>query len=373
MSDSKRAFDFSRGNMWTADPNELVIIGGAILGDTERGPHDTADGPEHMLYDRRIEKPLDEAFILNIDAHGVLEPVLVTKINDRPVIVAGRRRVRGARAANQRRAQRGEPLIKVEFKMARQKGNGLLGAMRSENEAREDDSPLAKLENIKEMLARGVSQEDVAVNFCLSPEYVAQLLNFDNVATDEVKAALQSGRMSLRAAAELARVKDPDKQRAALASYTEIVAAGDTTRGKRVGTLRAAQAARAQAEGKPAPKGAGKAEKPAKGTQGASGAKPAAPSGKPAPTSQGGLIPTRRELSALLRELAERTDVENEAAVFLDDARAGEKKPTIKGKQIDLSHVEGAWAIGVAEGLKLAMGKCEDKELLKLLAKAVRA
>lgn len=372
-SSSKKAFSFQRDSVYMVDPNEVCIIGGAaILPDAERGPLDTGHKEgEHELWDQRLRDVMTEAEVLNTDAFGVIEGITIRKEGDLAVVIDGRRRVRRARVVNARRIASGQMPIKIKASVSKSKD--AMGVMISANEIRQEDSPLVKLEKLKAYMGRGASVADTAVAFGLSPEYVAQLVAFDETCTDEVKAALNDGQLSLRAAAELARIKDPDKQREALAGYRTIVASGEASKGKRVGTLRAAQAARAQAEGKPEPKAGGKAGKPSKGKQAAAGAKADGKPEKAAPTSQGGLIPTRREMSGLLRELGERTEVENEAAVLLDDARGGAKKPTIKGQTIDLSHIEGAWAIGVAEGLRLALGKCEDKELLKLLAKAARA
>ena len=131
----RRSFDFSRGNLWSIDPNELCIIGGNVLSEEEHGPLDTADGPEHDLFDERVSEALTEEFVNSIDAHGVDTPILIVRVENpdtgdvTAVVIAGRKRVRAARVVNKRRKKRGEPLIKVDCKLKRAAGSALLAAM----------------------------------------------------------------------------------------------------------------------------------------------------------------------------------------------------------------------------------------------------
>lgn len=215
---SKKAFDLSRNSIYVADPQDLRIVGGGkLLDGPERGKLDTVDDPSHPLWDgERLEEPLTEAFIANVDAFGVIVPIVISKDDDAPTVVAGRQRVRAARVVNARRAKRGEPLITVECKMRRTDGNGLMGAMIAENEARKNDEVLGKMAKARKYLARGVSEADVAVTFAISTETLKGWLAFDDNATKTTKQAVASGRVSATAAAELARIKDPEKQDAAL-------------------------------------------------------------------------------------------------------------------------------------------------------------
>lgn len=363
-SSSKKAFDFKRDSIYVVDPLEICIIGGAILPEDERGPLDTAHkAGQHDLYDSRIEDALDPAFVASIDAFGVLEPGLITKDDalDLAVAVDMRQRLRAARKVNVARRASGQVPMKIQVKKVVQKGAALMGVMITANEARKDDSVMVKIAKLKAYVARGVTPEDAAIAFALNPTYVKQLLTFDERASVSVKAAAASGRLSVSAACEIARLDGSEAQDAAL---TEVLTSAPTSpAGGRKATVRAAVAAVTKVKDAGATVGG----KPATTKPAAGGAKPAAPA------TQGGLVPTRRELNGLLRELGVRTEVENEAAVFLDDARAGNAKPTIKGTALDLSHVEGSWLIGVKAGIELALGKCEDKELLKLLAKAAQS
>lgn len=217
-TNNRRGFDFARGNLWSVDPMDLCIIGGRCLSADERGPLDTNDGPTHDLYDERVAEALTEEFVNNIDAHGVDTPILIVKLNDVATVIAGRKRVRAARVVNARRKKRGEPPIKIDAKLKRASGSAILAAMITENEARTDDGILTKIEKLKRLMNRGVSIEDAAVHFNAKIATVKGWLAFEDRATAETKTAARSGRLSASAAAELAKVSDPDKQREKLAS-----------------------------------------------------------------------------------------------------------------------------------------------------------
>lgn len=243
-----RSFDFARGNLWSIDPDDLCIIGGKRLPADERGSIDTDDGPDHDLYDERVAEPLTEEFVNNVDAHGVDTPVLIVKLGDVATVIAGRKRIRAARVVNARRKKRGEPPIKVDAKLKRASGSGLLAAMITENEARTNDGILTKIEKLKRLMNRGVAIDDAAIHFNVSASTVKGWLAFEDNATAETKAAARAGRLSASAAAELAKVVDPDKQREKLA---QVVGTGEKV------SARAARAASRVARGK----GAGVADK----------------------------------------------------------------------------------------------------------------
>jgi hypothetical protein len=216
VRNSKRSFDFARNTMWTIDPDDLCIVGGKAMPAAERGSIDTDDGEEHELYDPRILEPLTEEFILNIDAHGVDTPILIAKIDDVPVVIAGKTRVRAARVVNRRRKSKGEPPLKIDCKIKREKTSQLLAAMIVENENRHDDGIPAKIDKLKKLMGRGVSTEDAAVVFGVKVKTVKGWLAFEDNAITETKKAAEAGRLSHTAAATLARIKDPDEQRAQL-------------------------------------------------------------------------------------------------------------------------------------------------------------
>lgn len=221
---SKKAFDFTRDSIWACDPKtELCIVGGDTLDNAERGDLDVsshdAGGREHPLYDPAIRDALDPALIHNIDAYGVIEPVVITKLDGIAVVVDGRTRVRAARVVNARRYMRGEQPIKVRAVQRRDDEGGLIGVMIAANEGRRRaDDVLAKLAKAKRLIVRGIGHDDVAKTFAVSRATLEGWLALEDHGTDETKRAIADGRVSPTAAAELARVRDPDKQREALAS-----------------------------------------------------------------------------------------------------------------------------------------------------------
>jgi len=227
---SKKAFDFARNTMWTVDPLELRIIGGKKLPTEERGPLDTDDGEEHVLWDKRILEVLEEAFILNIKTHGVDTPILIAKIDGIATVIAGKSRVRAARAANKLRKSAGEPLIKIDCKVKRDGLVGLAGAIIRENEGRRDDDVLAKIEKLKRRMNQGVSLEDCAIDFNVGVSTLKGWLAYEDHAITATKKAVESGKISQTAGATLARIKEPEQQKKALEEMLANTSNGRTSR-----------------------------------------------------------------------------------------------------------------------------------------------
>ena len=67
--------------------------------------------PTHPLFDERSTLPIDEMMVRNIQAFGVLEPVIVTRDAETGdvLVVDGRQRVRHALIANERLSAAGLP------------------------------------------------------------------------------------------------------------------------------------------------------------------------------------------------------------------------------------------------------------------------
>jgi ParB family chromosome partitioning protein len=216
------------------DPLDLVLIGGKALEGDERGPHDTDDGKEHPLWDRRTLEPLEEPFIANIDAYGVHTSIIVTKMDGKPTVIAGRQRVRAARVVNARRKKRGEAPIKVTATTRASSdatderiATTLLGPMTSENEGRRNDGILGKIEKLHRLKERGVSDADAAITFCVSPKTIAAWLAYDEGATKEMKRAVEAGKITISAATDIVRkLGEPEKQNAALEEVLAAVPSG---------------------------------------------------------------------------------------------------------------------------------------------------
>lgn len=240
MSTTKKAFDFARDSVYKADPLDLVLIGGrGVLPDDQLGPLDTEKDESHVLWDPRLYDTMTEEMVRNVDAYGVIVPIVIAKLEDQAVVVDGRQRVRAARLANIRRRERGEPIIKVACTMRRADDTALMGAMVVANEVRHDDDPATKIYKLKRLMARGVALEDAAITFGVSAKIAEAWLRFDDTAIAEVKAAVTSGRIALSAGIELSRLKDPEKQALGLSSSLST-----TPEGGRVTTRTARNAAK---------------------------------------------------------------------------------------------------------------------------------
>jgi ParB family chromosome partitioning protein len=189
---AKQALPGRRGNHFFMRPEDLCVVG-----------HDTADGPEHPLYDERVKHPLDDGMVRNIMFHGVLEPVLVRKDGDVPEVVAGRRRVLHAREANRRLHEQGHEEIEIPVIVRKGTDAAMAGIMISENEIRRDDGPLAKARKAQWLTERGRDLHEIAVYFGVTTQAVKgwlALMDCDDV----VLQAVEDGELSATAAAQLA-------------------------------------------------------------------------------------------------------------------------------------------------------------------------
>jgi len=216
---SKKAFNLARDSVYVADPiTDLRIIGGLILSKDEQGDLDTEPDPAHPLTDlRRLKKALPEPFLANIAHRGVDTPIQIVKLDDVATVVEGKSRVRAARVANRERAKRGEPLIKIKCVIKRDtSATALIASIVSGNNARMEDDFSDKLEKLKRYLDNGGSEEDAARFFMVKLATIRGWLAYEDQATDETKAAVKEGKLGAAAAAELARIKDPEEQRAKL-------------------------------------------------------------------------------------------------------------------------------------------------------------
>lgn len=199
---AKTAFE-NRTNAYTFDPEELVLI------------TDT----KNPLFDPRVNMPLDQALVKNIAFQGVIEPVVIVKQNDQPVVVAGRQRVRAAREANKLLKEQGKEPIRVPAVVRRGTESDLFGVSISENEARQDDTPMGRAQKCARYLNMGRSEDEAAVTFGVTVTCVKQWMKMLET-TPAVRKAVQDGKLSATSAAQLAGL-EPEEQESALASALE--------------------------------------------------------------------------------------------------------------------------------------------------------
>lgn len=192
-----------RSEMYFLAPDDLTIIG-----------LDTDDGPEHPMYDERINNPLDTQTMDDIRAHGILQNVRVCRDGDGYVVVDGRQRVRLAREINKVDKRDDETMIRVPVVITRADEIGLMRQAFAVNEHRTADDPVTRALKMQRMLDRGASMKAVATTFRFRnvTEAKAALTVLDLSAAGSE--ALKAGRISFAAALELAKAPRKDQEAA---------------------------------------------------------------------------------------------------------------------------------------------------------------
>lgn len=180
---------------WKLAPEDIVIIG-----------LDTNDGPEHPLYDERIELPLQESFVANIKKVGILQKPLCTPVKldgkTKPAVVDGRQRVRAARQANIELAAAGEPLQKIVISSQRGNDEHLAGKSLSANTFRQDDSQSVKARKVQRLLDRGMSNAETAEYLGVTTQSIANWTKILELASPVLK-AVDNGQITASAASKL--------------------------------------------------------------------------------------------------------------------------------------------------------------------------
>lgn len=221
---TKKAFsDLGRDSVYVAEPiSQLRICGGrGTLPSDEIGDLDTPLGPDVPVRDaQRLKRPLTDKFKAGVVKHGVKKPVIIAKIDDVATVIDGKSCVRAARAANRIRAKKGQPLLKLRCVMQRDVSQqAIMATLILTNNARTADDLSDRVQKLKAYLAPeiGGSMEDAAILFNVERSTLQDWLDFDDRATDETKRAVQDGTIAASTGLEIAKIKDPDAQRATLA------------------------------------------------------------------------------------------------------------------------------------------------------------
>lgn len=207
---------------YTFDPEDLVLV----------------EDPKHPLYDKRVHLPVSESLVLNMMhapdgvPQGVLEPITVARDPDsnKILVVIGRQRVKAAREANKRLRKAGlEPFWVPAIMSARHmKPHRALGMIISENEGRQDDTPLGRAEKAKQYLELGRDETEVAVLFGVSAAAVKNWVALLE-APAVVRNAVEAGKISISDGYKLAKL-DPAE---AKAKVDELLEHAPRTPGKK--------------------------------------------------------------------------------------------------------------------------------------------
>lgn len=180
----KQALQGRRMDAFGMSPNELTIVG-----------IDTDHDSSHPLWDDRINLPVDERLIRNISVYGVLQPVIVTKMEDLVVVVDGRQRVRAARVIAEQQRRAGEEQIRVPCLVKSGDGSRLVGVGISANEQRQMDTAATKARKAARYLDLGRTEEEAALAFGVSEQTIRNWLAVTTL-EPEVQIAIEAGRIS---------------------------------------------------------------------------------------------------------------------------------------------------------------------------------
>jgi ParB family chromosome partitioning protein len=201
-----------KSNVLYFDPEALVLV------TDESSP----------LYDPRVHLPVSEALVLNIMHQGVLQAISINKNTESGAVevVAGRQRVKAAREANKRLAAKGCEPVQVPALPRRGEGADLAGVMVSENECREDDSPIGRAEKMRRLMSYGKTEADLTVLFGCTTGTVKNTLALLDCCAD-VRKAVSKGAINAGHALKLSKL-EPAQQRETLA---KLVSAGSDATG----------------------------------------------------------------------------------------------------------------------------------------------
>lgn len=172
--------------MSTIDPSELVLIG-----------LDTADGPEHPLFDPSVTDPVDLDLARSLGERGQIAPVLVRKNGASLEVIAGRSRTKAARHWN---ANNPERAIKLAYTLRRGLSEvELLELVIAENEHRNDKPPIVKARMAQRLIDRGRTPAEVARLFRVTAQTIGNWLEQLDLAP-EIQAALEAETISVNEA-----------------------------------------------------------------------------------------------------------------------------------------------------------------------------
>jgi ParB family transcriptional regulator, chromosome partitioning protein len=180
------------------DPEDLVLV------TDEKSP----------IYDERVHLPVDESLVLNIMfapdgvPQGVLEPITVIRNSEtgKVEVAIGRQRVKAAREANKRLKKAGLEPVRVPAMIARAQTHRAMGMLISENEHRQDDTPLGRAKKAQRYLDLGRDEAEVATLFGISQSSVKNLLSLLD-APAAVRHAVEAGKITASEGYKLARLE----------------------------------------------------------------------------------------------------------------------------------------------------------------------
>jgi ParB family transcriptional regulator, chromosome partitioning protein len=193
------------------DPEDLVLV----------------TDEKHPLYDERVNLPIDEALVLNMlhapdgVPQGVIEPISVVRNTEtgKVEVAVGRQRVKAAREANKRLKKKGLEPIRVPALIVRANAHRAMGILISENEHRQNDTPLGRARKAQRYLDLGRDESEVATLFGISAASVKNMLSLLD-APAAVRNAVEAGKITVSDGYKLAKL-DPVEAKEKVAKLIE--------------------------------------------------------------------------------------------------------------------------------------------------------
>lgn len=188
-----------KGQYLKVRPSQLTIIG-----------VDTEDGPEHPLYDERINLPLDPDMVANIRHRGVLEVIQAVKDGERLIVWAGRQRTRHARIVEAEMAKAGEGDFTVNVLVTKDSQVDAFQKGLVSNRFRTNDDVLTSARQAKKALDLGATIQSVASDMKVTDQTIrnwVQLLS----ASPEVIAAVEAQEIGATSALVLAALPQDEQ------------------------------------------------------------------------------------------------------------------------------------------------------------------
>lgn len=170
--------------------------------------------PKSKYYDERNEIKPSAEFVQSIIDRGVIQNITVKKNGDEYIVIAGNKRVMGARVAQQILRDRGEDrIIRVPAKPTNVNDYECLATKVVENEHRVDDSPYYKGQKAQQMKDALASNEEIEKAFGAKWATIAGWITIYHSGED-VGNAVTSGEITTTQALEVAR--SPEEMKAAV-------------------------------------------------------------------------------------------------------------------------------------------------------------
>lgn len=193
---AKTSIDAKRTDTFMVEPERLTFV-------TDKN---------RPNYDKRIDLPVPERMVRNVMVYGIIQPIVVTKNGDAIEVVTGRQRVKAALEANKRLDSEGKLPIRVPCIVRRGTEADLYGVTVSENEQRQDDTPLAKADKAQRLLNMGKTESEIADIFNVSRQTICNWLKLQTLAAP-IRQAVERGEITATAAGELSALSGDDQKK----------------------------------------------------------------------------------------------------------------------------------------------------------------